>query len=331
MILLPLPIVLFLVFCFLALRSAISQRSAPFLSTLLAALAAQALINALSLHYAVAEARFFQPVTAMAVPAVAWLAWRYEGLGQSLNWRDWVHGLGPLLTFALRFEKSVLLEFIVPATYAAYAAALVLSLLRNGPDLPRARIGQIHQPRLVWGGIAVALFASALSDFGIGLLIALGHASAVPRLIDFATTVLLLGLGILAVAAQQITGNVGDEASSVPPIPSEDDHALFLRLEALMTERRLWRDPDLTITFLARRLHMPAKTLSSAVNKVTGQNISRYVNAHRIHAAKAGLAKGASVTEAMLDAGFVTKSNFNREFRRITGKAPSDFAPQNRQ
>lgn len=37
----------------------------------------------------------------------------------------------------------------------------------------------------------------------------------------------------------------------------------------------------------------------------------------------ANLHHGASVTKAMLDAGFLTKSKFNREFHRITGK-PSD-------
>ncbi len=32
-----------------------------------------------------------------------------------------------------------------------------------------------------------------------------------------------------------------------------------------------------------------------------------------------------AVTQVMLEAGFQTKSNFNREFLRATGKTPSDF------
>jgi AraC-like DNA-binding protein len=91
--------------------------------------------------------------------------------------------------------------------------------------------------------------------------------------------------------------------------PSDDDHALFARIDTLMA---------------ARRLHGPAKTLTIAVNRVTRQNILRHVNGHRIDTGRASLQKGASETEAMLDAGFLTKSNFNREFRRITGKTPSD-------
>lgn len=105
--------------------------------------------------------------------------------------------------------------------------------------------------------------------------------------------------------------------------PSDDDHVLFARMDTLMAARRRWRDPEETISMLARRLHGPAKTLSIALNRVTRQNILRYVNGHRIAAGRASMQKGASETEAMLDAGFLTKFNFNREFRRITGKTPA--------
>ena len=46
-------------------------------------------------------------------------------------------------------------------------------------------------------------------------------------------------------------------------------------------------------------------------------------NSYRIREACHSLEAGASVTEAMLASGFNTKSNFNREFRRITGRTPS--------
>ena len=189
-------------------------------------------------------------------------------------------------------------------------------------------MGQGEGSRLVWAGIAAALTLSALIDVMIAVFVALGDIGALPRLVDLATTVALLGMGVLAVLAQQMTGHAGDDAADLPISPSQDDHALYGRLQELMAQRRLWRDPEVTLSMLARRLHVPSKTLSIAVNRVTGPNISRYVNAHRIAAARASLQPGASVTEAMLDAGFLTKSNFNREFRRITGKAPSDFAAQ---
>lgn len=324
MIVLPLPILLAMILGFLALRMALGQRPVPLIAWLLAMLAVQALINALALHYGMDGARFVQPITAMCVPALAWLAWRADALGQRLGWNDLAHFIGPAIAAALRLENSLILEMLVPLTYVGYAMALALSLLRTGPDLPRAKMGQGDGTRLIWAGIAAALMLSAFSDVAIAVFVALGQVDAVPRLVDIATTAGLLGMGMLAVFAQRMTGHFGEDEADVPMAPSEDDHALFARLETLMAERRLWRDPDVTLSMLARRLHVPAKTLSIAVNRVTGQNISRYVNGHRIAAASASLQQGASVTEAMLDAGFLTKSNFNREFRRITGKTPSD-------
>ncbi|MDO7666073.1 MAG: helix-turn-helix domain-containing protein [Loktanella sp.] len=67
------------------------------------------------------------------------------------------------------------------------------------------------------------------------------------------------------------------------------------------------------------------KQLSEAINKVTGENVSRYINAARINEAKAVLSSGENVTSAMLSSGFNTKSNFNREFLRVAGVSPSEW------
>ena len=91
-----------------------------------------------------------------------------------------------------------------------------------------------------------------LSDVAIAVYVVLGDVGAVPRLVDFATTAGLLGMGVLAVLAQRMTGQAGEEGADLPLAPSEDDHALFARLEELMAQRRLWRDPDVTLSMLAR-------------------------------------------------------------------------------
>jgi AraC-like DNA-binding protein len=72
-------------------------------------------------------------------------------------------------------------------------------------------------------------------------------------------------------------------------------------------------------------LGVPVKQLSEAINKVTGENVSRYINAARINEAKAVLSSGENVTSAMLSSGFNTKSNFNREFLRVAGVSPSEW------
>ena len=71
---------------------------------------------------------------------------------------------------------------------------------------------------------------------------------------------------------------------------------------------------------------LPARQLSQAINRVRGMNVSRYVNDFRIKDVCAVLQQeDVTVTEAMYRAGFSTKSNFNREFLRVTGMTPDQW------
>ena len=136
---------------------------------------------------------------------------------------------------------------------------------------------------------------------------------------------------LLTIGALVLMGSLGrserdptPNASSTPHDP-EADKALMARLETVLEARKLHLDPDLTLSRLARVLQVPVKQLSAAINRSTGNNVSRYVNGYRIREACRTLEGGASVTDAMLAFGFNTKSNFNREFLRVTGRTPSTW------
>jgi AraC-like DNA-binding protein len=79
---------------------------------------------------------------------------------------------------------------------------------------------------------------------------------------------------------------------------------------------------------LARQLVVPAKQLSSAINREKGVNASKYIDAPSVNAACQLLKEGAAVTSTKLECGFNTKSNFNREFLPITGVNPSTWIQQ---
>ena len=116
---------------------------------------------------------------------------------------------------------------------------------------------------------------------------------------------------------------------SEPPEPpleaAEPDAELWERLSEYMLRQRPYLDPNLTLAQLARKLRVPAKALSIAINRATGENVSRFVNKARITEAQTLLIQGKTVTDAMLSSGFNTKSNFNREFLRVAGSSPSDW------
>ncbi|WP_245307854.1 AraC family transcriptional regulator [Hoeflea sp. IMCC20628] len=131
----------------------------------------------------------------------------------------------------------------------------------------------------------------------------------------------------LIVAPQVLrTPITGPAQTQRQPAPSEDDRRLLAALDAMMNETRLFSDNNLTLVRAARRLGVPARLVSNAVNRCTGDNFSRYMNGFRIrHAQKLLRETDLPVTEIMLEAGFVSKSSFNGEFRRVTGVTPSQY------
>lgn len=60
------------------------------------------------------------------------------------------------------------------------------------------------------------------------------------------------------------------------------------------------------------------------MNDCAGVNLSQFVNRFRVEAACLALRQtDHPVTQIMFEAGFVTKSNLNKEFKGITGVSPS--------
>lgn len=111
-----------------------------------------------------------------------------------------------------------------------------------------------------------------------------------------------------------------------PERPTDGDRTMLATLDALMTEKHIYTDSNLTLARVARRVSVPIRDVSIAINRMTGENFSRYINGFRVrHAQNALRETDLPITEVMFDAGFVSKSSFNTEFRRIVGQTPSQF------
>ncbi|QPO13779.1 helix-turn-helix transcriptional regulator [Thalassospira sp. A40-3] len=105
-----------------------------------------------------------------------------------------------------------------------------------------------------------------------------------------------------------------------------EDDAILAAIDDVMRAQHLYRDPDLTLDRLARRVVIPARQISGAINRRFGRNVSQVVNEYRVAEAQMLLrTTDKPVTEIMFDCGFQTKSNFNREFGRVTGMGPRAY------
>lgn len=93
-----------------------------------------------------------------------------------------------------------------------------------------------------------------------------------------------------------------------------------------METRQIYRGPELNLSRIARKLGLPARSVSTAVNRIHGMSVSQYVNEFRIRFACDQLVRTElPVTSVMFEAGFISKSNFNREFLRVTGASPTEY------
>lgn len=135
---------------------------------------------------------------------------------------------------------------------------------------------------------------------------------------------------ILFFVAMAFKGPLGkvDRRQPAPPVgAAAEDLKLAARAAEFLSETGLYRDPDLSLKRLARRLGVPARSLSVAINRTQGVNISQFVNDYRVRDAARRLAGGRdNIAEVMTAAGFLTRSNFYREFSRVHGMSPTEYS-----
>jgi len=103
------------------------------------------------------------------------------------------------------------------------------------------------------------------------------------------------------------------------------------RLERTITERQPHLKPDLTLEELSKISSIPQRTLSSIINRHHKKNFFEYVNEHRAErAALLLLEQNGNLTmlDIMEDAGFNSKSAFNRFFKKSKGMTPTQYKNQ---
>lgn len=120
-------------------------------------------------------------------------------------------------------------------------------------------------------------------------------------------------------------------ASKAKLLSDEEAKAIFDRWERTVAERQLYKqEGGITLEQAGRILVIPARQISQAINRIYGGSFSQYLNDCRVKAAQVLLREQSDIpiTTLMLDAGFSTKSNFNKEFQRVTGVSPSEYRKQ---
>jgi AraC-like DNA-binding protein len=311
---LPIPMFIALLLLGFLIHRLVTRETHATLLALIAACALQSAIIALVQYYGLTGMRPLQPILATLIPPIAWFAFARasggEGQSHALAW----HGIAPALALLFLPTNPMLLDVLIPVSFSGYGAAMLLRLGQGEDSLPHSRLQGGATPLLAWRIIAVSLIASAGCDVLIAYNLAMGQNAMLHWVPSLVSSLSLLSLGALGLSQADL----------------DRDQAIIANLDDYVRSQRPFVDPDLTLARLARKLVVPAKQLSAAINRIKGENVSRYINRQRIEDACRRLLEGQSVTSAMLDSGFNTKSNFNREFLRVKGASPSKWLQDQR-
>lgn len=305
------------------------QARAGFLGFLLA-LALVGLLIGLRLHFGWPGAARAQPFVAIMLGPTAYLGFRAL-VQDDDGWRALaLHGATLMLAMAAMLLPMPFAPDAVILGYACTYLVLMARFLRYDSDR-FAHVPASSMPLVRAALIAVVmLLGLAILADGLITLAALTMGDArVAQVLSGASGALAAFIFLaLLVAIPLVLNSTRPVAAtaSYTLAATAGDRALIARLDSMLADTGLYRDSNLTLARIARRLGQPARDVSGAVNRVTGQNVSRHINGFRIRHAQQLLETGdLPVTEVMLDCGFISKSSFNAEFRRITGTTPSGY------
>lgn len=335
MILVPLPgvvaILLGFLLCLVAMRR---ERRFRAISVFLAVSTALMIVVSLRWSFDAPIFRFLQPVVATLLPPAAWLC--FSELRGGRRRPVWPHFLPGVLIFFLSLlwpRIHVPIDALLAGLFLGYGCALLWRGLLGEEGFAAARLGEAVQPSRVAMLVAILLLFSGAVDMAITFDASLSqgaHIGLIVSLGNMATLPLIAGAALVVARGLPETEDLPEAEAEAPTdtqdLPTADDAHVLAEVHRVLRERYLYRDPDLTLERLARRVGIPGRQISRAINCKLGRNVSQEINLWRIREAQVLLEQtDRAVTAIMFDCGFQTKSNFNSTFRRVTGGSPSDW------
>jgi len=169
------------------------------------------------------------------------------------------------------------------------------------------------------------LFAGAIHHFGTQWM---------NRLVSLSFSMAIFILGYKGLFQQSIfsnaeAGTISEPISLEVNKPKAIDEILSVNLRKYMETFQPHRDPELTLTLLAKMVNLSRNQLSEVTNSSLGCNFYDFVNKYRVEDVKQLMVnsrfKDYTLLAIAFEAGFPSKSTFNSIFKKFTGLTPSEY------
>lgn len=208
-------------------------------------------------------------------------------------------------------------------------------------------LGGIYMASLVWSlyGLRLRrtlfktefLFTASFLSWAIAMVfVAVFSAQTIDYLIP--AQVIMLTMAIAAAVHIQLNyphllssleeiANKNYQSSTISNVDCEE---IKSRLEALMADKKIYQDGELSLSSLAEMVSLKSHQLSELMNTQLGMSFSTYLRCQRVKAAETLLTEQPeiSVLAIGLDVGFSSQSSFYSAFKEIHAIAPGQYRRQ---
>jgi len=270
-------------------------------------------------------------------PLIYFYVLRLTRPGLEFDWKDLRHFVPVLLQLSLQLlqlESQLntvlsLLTFVSVITYLYMSHRAIENFYRrlkfNGGDRYRNELRWLH--RLLAGfGLLWLLWIpyTAVNYFGY-------HNQLNPTV--YYTLCLLLAatmiwIGAVAFLRPEVELPV-ELSPALKPWASAELKQKGAWLKKAMQHQQLYREPELTLNALAEKLGMQPKELSRIINTGLKKNLNDFINEYRVKDTILKMQNPAfdhiTLLGIAFEAGFNSKSTFNRIFKQMTGKSPVEY------
>ena len=116
-------------------------------------------------------------------------------------------------------------------------------------------------------------------------------------------------------------------------LTKDKEKEIYSSLIEIIEKDQIYRNNDLKIQHLAKKLDISVNHLSQTINQITGKTYNEFINSYRIEAAKQTLIdpkfKHYTILAVGLEVGFNSKASFYNVFKKYVKMTPTEFIKLN--
>ena len=236
---------------------------------------------------------------------------------------------------------EVIIEFLIFTSFTTYSVLAYILLTKHRKAIREEFSYSSSKITLTWLlFVAITVYASyALTFLSAGIQMLVIHLPFDPKIFSFAGLTLFsyafsfYGHRQASIYNSKPSVQPEEEPSAIKYAKSglshEDLHKYALAMDQLMTDKKLYLNPELSLAEVSESLRVPRHHLTQALNTAMGKNFYTYINELRVKGFMDAVVdprkKDYTFLSIAYECGFNSKSTFNSVFKRITGFTPSDY------